>query len=255
VYQPEKIRTNEVAVFLRSLRADAMAVVAYGKIIPQEIIDIPILGLVNVHASLLPRFRGAAPIQWAVAEGETVTGATTMLIDAGLDTGDILLASETPIGPDETAVSLSERLAVMGADLLVETLRGIERGTVVPRPQEHSRATLAPMLTKESGIIDWRWNSVTIHNRVRGFQPWPGAHTTHRGRTLHIWASRLADLPAFGPPGTLHPDRHRLFAACGEGSALELIELQIEGRNRIPAAGFINGQRLAGGERLGETVL
>ena len=251
VHQPEKIKRPEVVEFFRGLEVEAMAVVAYGKIIPQSIIDIPPLGLVNIHASLLPNYRGAAPIEWAVAEGESRTGVTTMLIDAGLDSGDILLAEETEIGPEETAAELRQRLAPLGAELLVRTLRGLERGTVTPRPQDDARASLAPMLKKEHGRIDWTWRAERIHNRVRGFQPWPGAYTGFRGRSLHVWKSRLADREVAGEPGVLAVEHHRLFVACGEGPGLELLEVQIEGRKRTPVADFINGQHPVANEILG----
>lgn len=252
VYQPEKLNRPDVIEFLRDLRVDAMVVVAYGRIIPQAIIEIPPLGLINLHSSLLPKYRGAAPMQWAIAEGETRTGVTTMLIDAGLDSGEILLAQKTEIGPDETAVELSERLGLMGADLLVRTLRGVEQGSITPRPQDHEQATFAPKLTKEAGRIDWRWPAEKIHNRVRGFQPWPGAYTFFHGQTLHVWKSCIAykDLPA--TPGAIDVERRRLFVACGENTALELVEVQMEGRKRISAAAFISGQHLRGGEVLVE---
>jgi methionyl-tRNA formyltransferase len=250
VHQPARIRTPEAAAFFRGLGVEAMAVVAYGKIIPQEIIDIPRLGLINVHASLLPKYRGAAPIQWAVAEGETQTGVTTMRISAGLDEGDILLVRETEIRPDETAVELAERLSVMGAELLVQTLNGLREGVIRPQPQDHERASFAPLLTKEAGRIDWRQPARTIHNRVRGFQPWPGAWTRFRGQLLHIWKSRPADAAPPGPPGALRAERHRLLAACGEGS-LELLEVQREGRTRVSAAAFLNGLHPREGEILG----
>ncbi len=252
VRQPEKIKPPEVTEFFRSLNVEAMAVVAYGKIIPQSIIDIPPLGLVNVHSSLLPLYRGAAPMQWAIARGETKTGVTTMLIEAGLDSGDILLARETAIGPDENAVELSRRLAPMGADLLVESLRGLKEGTITPRPQDHERATLAPMLKKEDGLIDWNWPAGKIHNRVRGFQPWPGAYTRFRGRILHIWRSGLTGRRSALGPGTIEAGAGRLYVACGEDSLLEVLEVQLQGKKRIPAKAFLNGQRLVEGERLGE---
>jgi len=252
VHQPTRLKTPEAVELFRSFNAEAMAVVAYGKIIPQAIIDIPPLGLVNVHASLLPKYRGAAPVQWAVAEGETRTGVTTMLIDAGLDSGDILLAAETEIGPEETAVELSERLAQMGADLLVRTLRGLKEGVIRPTPQDHEKATFAPMLTREAGRIDWRWPAQKIHNRVRGFQPWPGSWTTFRSKLLHIWKSRPAEVPASGEPGTFQPGHERVVVNCGEGTALELVEVQPEARKRMPASAFARGQHIEGGERLGE---
>jgi methionyl-tRNA formyltransferase len=243
VHQPEKIRTPEFHTFLRELRADVFVVVGYGKIIPQSIIDIPPHGIVNVHASLLPKYRGAAPIQWAVANGETRTGVTTMRIDAGLDTGDILLQSETTIGPDETAAELSARLAHMGADLLAETLLRIEDGTIVPQPQDHSQASLAPVLKKEDGRIDWTMPARGIYNRIRGFQPWPGCYTRFRGRQMQVWRARAGG-EAKGPPGSLHALGARLFVACGGGTALELLEIQIEGKKRMTAADFLNGYQV-----------
>jgi methionyl-tRNA formyltransferase len=247
VYQPERIRRPEAVQYLAGLTPDAMIVVGYGQIIPQSVIDIPPHGIINVHASLLPKYRGAGPIQWAIANGETRTGVTSMRIDAGLDTGDMLLKAETEIGPEETAVELGARLAARGAALLVETLEGI--ASIMPREQDQAQATYAPLLKKEDGLIDWRRPAHAIHNRVRGFQPWPGAYTRFRGRQLHIWKSRVA-APSAGAPGQLL--LHPLRALCGEG-ALELIEVQLEGRKRIAAEAFANGQRIATGDILGES--
>jgi methionyl-tRNA formyltransferase len=251
VRQPLKIRAPEVVEELRALQADAMAVVGYGQIIPQAVIDLPRLGIINVHASLLPRYRGAAPIQWAIARGETRTGVTTMMIDAGLDTGAILLKAETEIGPEETALELAPRLARMGADLLVETLAGLERGAITPIPQNHAEATLAPILKREDGLIDWSAPAAEIHNRARGFLPWPGAWTTLRGQRFQIWRCRPDSAETAFTPGVLFSESRRLFAACGAGEALELLEVQMEGRKRVSAAGFLNGFRLHPGERLG----
>jgi methionyl-tRNA formyltransferase len=253
VHQPERIRREPNVEQLRALHPDAMVVVGYGQIVPQSIIDIPPLGIVNVHASLLPKYRGAAPIQWAIANGETVTGVTTMRIDAGLDTGDMLLRWSTPIGPEENALELSPRLAQAGADLLIETLTGLASGTLQPQPQDSTQATLAPILKKEDGEIDWSWTSTMIFNRSRGLLPWPGTYTTFRGRQLQIWKTRPADpIPEFaGIPGRLHAARKRLFVECGAGTILELLELQIQGRKRIPAEAFLAGQRLADNETLG----
>lgn len=252
VYQPERIRHPEVYETLVALNPEVMVVVGYGQIIPQSIIDLPRHGIINVHASLLPRYRGAAPVQWAIANGETTTGVTTMQIDAGLDTGGIFLTEETPIGPEETAPELSARLSLMGADLLMKTLDGIEGGVLRPRPQDHSLATLAPLLKKEDGIVDWNWPAQKIFNRCRGFLPWPGTYTLFRGQLLHIWKSRPAPEHNLGEPGTLHPARKRLLAACGDGTALDLLELQIEGRKRLPASDFLNGHRVEENEKLGE---
>jgi methionyl-tRNA formyltransferase len=250
VYQPERVRRPEAVEYLRGLAPDAMVVVGYGQIIPQSIIDIAPLGILNVHASLLPKYRGAAPIQWAVAEGETRTGVTIMRIDAGLDTGDILRAAETPIGPEENAIELGARLAVMGAALLVETLGQLAAASIQPRKQDDAQATYARILKKEDGMIDWRQTAAEIHNRVRGFQPWPGAYTAFRGQKLNIWRTRLASASGDAAPGSVLRLKPLIVAAAG--GALELVEVQLEGRKRLPAADFANGQRLKENETLGE---
>jgi methionyl-tRNA formyltransferase len=253
VHQPERIRRPEAVELLRGMGLDAMVVVGYGQIIPQTVIDLVPLGIINVHASLLPAYRGAAPIQWAIANGETRTGVTTMRIDAGLDTGDMLLKWETAIGPEETAPELSARLATAGAELLVRTLADLEAGTIAPEPQNSALATHAPILKKEDGLIDWKWPASKIHARLRGFDPWPGAYTTFRGQTLHVRAARVAGRDAEGEPGRLVVAGKKLVALCGEGSALELVEVQQEGRKRVAAEAFVNGQRLGENETLGET--
>src|SRR5580658_6896351 len=191
VWQPEKIRHSESVAHLRALAPEAMVIVGYGQIIPQSIIDIAPLGIINVHASLLPELRGAAPIQWSLARGYEKTGVTTMRIDAGLDTGDIALKWETPVDPDETAPELSPRLAAAGANLLLKTLDGLAKGTIKTVPQDSTSATWAPILKKEDGRIDWTLPPQTIHNLIRGLQPWPGAFTMFRGQSLHLWRSRL----------------------------------------------------------------
>jgi methionyl-tRNA formyltransferase len=250
VYQPERVRRPEAQVRLAELRPDCMVVVGYGQISPQAIIDIPPHGIINVHASLLPKYRGAAPIQWAIANGETRTGVTTMRIDAGLDTGDMLMRAETEIGPEETAVELSGRLASMGADLLIATISGLARESIMPVRQNSAQATLAPILKKEDGRIDWTRHAAEIHNRVRGLLPWPGSYTSFRGQSLHVWKSRVVE--AMTEPGKLLPGR-RLIAGCGESTALELLEVQLEGRKRIPGEAFANGQHLSENEILGAT--
>ncbi len=252
VRQPERIRDPEFIAWLRALEPDAGVVVGYGKIIPPAIFQIPRHGIVNVHASLLPRYRGAAPIEWAIANGEMRTGVTTIRIDEGLDTGDILLQRETGIGEEETAIELRARLAAMGAELLVETLAGLQTGAIQPRPQDHAQATLAPMLRKEDGRIDWNRTAEEIARRVRAFVPWPGAYTWLRGKLLHLWRARAVEAPPAGPPGTLRAEGERLLASCGAGTALEILELQLEGRRRMPAAEFLRGFRLKQNERFGE---
>ena len=234
VYQPERVRRPEAVAHLRAIPVDAMVVVGYGQIIPQSVIDLAPLGIINVHGSLLPQYRGAGPIQWAIRNGETVTGVTTMRIDAGLDTGDMLLKAVTEIGPEENAVELGRRLATMGADLLVETLAGLSAGTIVREKQNDAEATYAPLLKKEDGAIDWMQPAASIHNQVRGFQPWPGAFTAYRGQTLHIWKTRVVSGGRSVKP---------LVVPCHEG-ALELLEVQLEGRKRLSGADFANGQRL-----------
>jgi methionyl-tRNA formyltransferase len=249
VHQPERIRRPEVIEFLAGLKPEAMVIVGYGKIIPQSIIDIPPRGILNVHASLLPKYRGAAPVQWAVASGETRTGVTTMRIDAGLDTGDILLQQETEIAPEETAVEVGERLAHMGAALMVETLAGLEQGRIVPRKQDSSQATFAPIIRKEDGRIDWSRPAAEIANRIRGLVPWPGCYTGFRGRLMHVSKARPAGAVS-GAPGTAHPARGRVMVSCGFESSLELIEVQLEGKRKMSAADFLNGYRVEENELL-----
>jgi methionyl-tRNA formyltransferase len=251
--QPEKIKANEdFKQKLQRLRPDAIIVVGYGRLIPPWMLALPPRGNINVHASLLPKYRGAAPVQWAIANGETMTGVTTMLLNEGLDTGDILLQEEMAITPDDTAITLTLRLAALGAGLLVKTLRGLEQGKVRPVPQDHSRATLAPILKKEDGQIDFKRSATEIHNRLRGFQPWPGATAAFRGKSLKIVAARpelhgTAMLAA----GELRWDAEKLLAGCGDGTKLELLQVQPEGKRAISAREFVSGYRLVPGERLG----
>lgn len=254
VTQPEKIKNNaEFRTRLEQIAPEAIVVVAYGRIIPQWMIDLPPLGNINGHASLLPKYRGAAPIQWAIASGETVTGVTTMRIDAGLDTGDMLMKREIPILAEDTAVTLSPKLAQLTAELLLETLPALKEGRIQPQKQDDSQATLAPILKKEDGLIDFRRTAIEIWNRLRGFQPWPGAYTTFRGKSLNITAARPAE-SAHGKPGTLHILNNRLEATCGASTALELLEVQPEGKKRMLARDFLNGYRPQNGEKLGERL-
>jgi methionyl-tRNA formyltransferase len=253
VTQPEKIKNNDdLREQLAALAPDAIIVVGYGRIIPQWMLDLPRLGNLNLHASLLPKYRGAAPIQWAIAQGESVTGVTTMRIDAGLDTGDILLQRELPIAPDDTAETLAPKLATVGADLMVETLQGLESGQTHPIPQDHSKATLAPILTKEDGRIDIQRPAIEIYNRLRGFQPWPGAHTLFRERHLQIHRAHPLNQSVELAPGQISAESTRLLAGCGKNTALELIELQPEGKRRMSARDFINGYHPQTGEKLGQ---
>jgi methionyl-tRNA formyltransferase len=251
VIQPEKIKSNqEFRDALAALRPDAIIVVGYGRIIPQWMIDLPRLGNINVHASLLPKYRGAAPIQWAIARGETVTGVTTMKIDAGLDTGDMLLQKEMKIEPDDTSETLGPRLGAMGGDLLVETLRGLEAGTVHPQKQDDAKATPAPILKKEDGRIDFHRTGSEISNRLRGFQPWPGAFATFRGKNLNVW--KIAVHERAIAPSEIVIDDGRMFAGCGDNTAIELLEVQPEGKKRMAARDFVHGYHPRPGEKLGE---
>lgn len=246
VEQPEKIRKPEIVEQIRAMAPEVMVVVGYGQIIPQSILDIPPHGIINVHASLLPKYRGAAPIQWAIARGEQVTGVTTMRIDAGLDTGDMLLKWETQIGEDETAIELGERLAVAGANLLGKTLA--ELPAIVPEKQDNSQSTYAPILKREYGHIDGKLSAREVFNRVRGFQPWPGCYGFFRGMRFHVWKARVTDRKL--APGELKAEHRRLFLGCGEGS-LELLDVQLEGKKRMPASAFLNGNAIESGEVLG----
>jgi methionyl-tRNA formyltransferase len=250
VYQPERIRRPESIDRLRALAPDVMVIVGYGQIIPQSIIDIPPRSIINVHASLLPKLRGAAPIQWSIVNGETITGVTTMQIDVGLDTGAILLKAETEIGPNEDAVELGGRLAPMGAKLLIETLAT----NPIPQPQNDDEATLAPILKKEDGRIDWHLPAQRVHNLIRGLQPWPGGHTTFRGGLVQIWKARVADQSTNAAPGHFLKGPRTLIS-CAGGTVLEALEVQLEGRKRIPAAAFWNGLHLTDNEPLGVTAL
>jgi methionyl-tRNA formyltransferase len=252
VRQPSKVKTEETLELFASERADAAVVVAYGRILPPAMLRATRLGCVNVHFSLLPKYRGAAPVNWAVVRGERETGVTTMLMDEGLDTGPVLLQRRTLIGPDETAPQLLARLSEDGAELLSETLARF--GELEPRPQTDAEATLASMLKREDGLIDWSLAADDIERRVRGFQPWPNAYTAHDGRRLIIWRAAVSEQFDDGAAAAGEVIRARgdeLFVACGGGTALRVEELQPEGKQRMKARDFVNGARLRAGERLG----
>jgi methionyl-tRNA formyltransferase len=257
VTQPEKIKNNtEFRARLESIAPDAIVVVAYGRIIPKWMLDLPRLGCINLHGSLLPKYRGAAPIQWAVAMGETVTGNTTMLLEEGLDTGPMLLQQQISIEPEQTAVDLFAELSVKGAPLVVETLAGLADGTLKPQQQDHSQATLAPILDREDGRMGFAARTATeLWNRWRGFQPWPGGFTTLDGKKLIVHKLRPVAQPesinAQSSPGQPSVEGQRLFVNCANGTALELLELQPEGKNRMTAAEFLRGNPIAPGTRLG----
>jgi methionyl-tRNA formyltransferase len=255
VVQPEKIKNNpEFRARLESIGPDAIIVVAYGRIIPEWMLQLPRWGNINLHASLLPKYRGAAPIQWAIAKGETETGATTMQLDPGLDTGDILLRRALPIGPDQTSEDLFPLLAADGAGLLLETLSGLEAGSIRPTAQDNALASLAPILEREDARVNFAKPASEIYNRWRGFQPWPGAYTFLRGRKLTLHRLRLAQSTSgvgFDTPGEMTLKDGRLFVAAGSGTGLELLEVQLEGKKRMPIADFLRGTAPQPHERLG----
>jgi methionyl-tRNA formyltransferase len=255
IYQPEKIKNNEeLQGRLREIMPDAILVVGYGRIIPKWMLDLPRYGNLNLHASILPKYRGAAPIQWAIANGEKVTGVTTMRIDEGLDTGDILLQQELGIRDEDTAETLGPRLAAIGAELMIETLSRLQATKITPKPQNHVEATLAPILTKEDGFMDFHRPAREIYNRLRGFQPWPGAFTKFRGKVLAVTAAKpvqpLSSEPSLGD-GQLLLRGSQLLVGCGQSTVLELLEVQPEGKKRMAASDFARGYRPAQDERLG----
>jgi methionyl-tRNA formyltransferase len=252
VHQPEKIRNNDdLRAKLTSIAPDAIIVVAYGRIIPTWILDLPRYGNINLHGSLLPKYRGAAPIQWAIARGEIVTGLTTMRLDEGLDTGDMLLRREVPIGPAETAEDLYPKLSLIGAEVMIQTLQGIEKGSITPEKQDHSASSLAPILTREDGMINFSFGAKEIYDRWRGFQPWPGAWTTIEGKKLLVSRMLAAHVEASAEPGVAHVEHGCLYASCGEGSWIAMDEVQLEGKRRMPGEDFLRGFPLKSGDRFG----
>jgi methionyl-tRNA formyltransferase len=253
IHQPAKIRLPEVQQELGRLAPEAIVIIAYGQIIPARLLDIPRLGWINLHASLLPKYRGAAPINWAIANGETVTGNTTMRIDAGMDTGEVLLQQELLVGPHESAPQLTERLSQGGASLMVETLLGLAAGRVLPRAQDHAAATLAPILKREDGRIDWERPAQEIYNRMRGFAPWPGAFSEFRGQFCHISGRPTSKILSGAAPGDIFVETGDVYVACGAASALHVSEVKLQARKQVSAREFANGARLQPRERFGKT--
>ncbi len=249
VIQPERIRNNaEFQAQLEGIQPDAIVVVAYGRIIPAWMLELPRYGCINLHASLLPKYRGAAPIQWAIANGESVTGNTTMLLAEGLDTGPILMQQALAIGPEQTAADLFNELAIGGAPMMVQTLAGLESGGLEPEPQDEARATHAPILSREDGRMDFAARTAQEHkNRWRGFQPWPGAFTAFGDKKLIVHRMDVAsplELSHPAEPGQVKVRERRLFVACAQHTWLELLEVQLEGKRRLPVAEFVAGMQL-----------
>jgi len=258
VYQPEQIRAAESEELLQKLTPACVVIIAYGQIIPARLLTIPKLGWINSHASLLPKYRGAAPINWAIVNGEIRTGVTTMRIDAGMDTGEMLLRREIEIGANETAPELAARLSEIGGPLMAETLRGLAVGTIASKMQNQAEASYAPMLKKEDGRIDWKRPAADIYNRMRGLAPWPGAYTTFRGQSCHVWGEPVSkeigmSLPGGAAPGTLFDEKKELLVCCGDTTVLNVRLVQVEGRKAVKAPDFANGARLKSGERFGDS--
>ncbi|MDO4882601.1 MAG: methionyl-tRNA formyltransferase [Oscillospiraceae bacterium] len=246
VFQPSSMRSEEAYNSLKELNPDVIVVAAYGQILPKAVLDLPKFGCVNIHGSLLPKYRGAAPIQQSVLDGEKVTGVTTMLMDVGLDTGDILLKAETEIGENETAGELFDRLAVLGGELIVETLDKLEKGEIIPQKQDESLATHTSKITKDLCPIDFNKTAYEVHNKVRGLNPWPVAVTEISGKTVKVYSSRVSDLT--GEPGTILSLKPFVIA-CGDKS-VELIEIQPQGKKRMTAQAFLAGHKLNIGDKL-----
>lgn len=242
VYQPARLRGPDAQAWLAAQQPDVLAVVAFGQLLPPAVFELPRYGAINAHASLLPELRGAAPIQWAIARGDRLTGVTTMRIDAGLDTGDMLLQRELDIAPDVTAPELSVQLTRLAAELMVETLSGLEHGTITPRPQP-AAGTLAPLLSRADGQADWAQPATVLYNRWRGFQPWPGLHTCLRSRQLTIVRCHPEAEPAPGEPGTLHESLQGIAVTCGAGR-LVVEQVRPQGKRDTVAADFARGARL-----------
>lgn len=248
VFQPTKMKDGTALEMMKSLSPDLAVVAAYGRILPKELLDVPKLGCVNVHGSLLPKYRGAAPIQWAVINGEKTTGVTTMYMAEGMDTGDMILKLETEIGEDETSGELFERLAALGADSIEKTLGLFDNGTVHREPQNNDEATMAPMLKKEMGEIDFNKTAKEIHNLVRGLSPWPVAFTFVDGKSVKVYSAKAAE-GFLGEVGSLL-DEKRFIVACGDG-AVELLQVQPEGKKQMSGSDFIRGKRLVKGAFIG----
>jgi methionyl-tRNA formyltransferase len=256
IYQPASMKSDEARDFIAEIKPDTVVIIAYGQIIPRRLLDIPRLGWMNLHGSLLPKYRGAAPIAWAIINGEPETGLTTMRLDPGLDTGPILMQREIEIGGDETAPELVKRMADLGAPLVADSLIKLNRAEIVPIPQDSRHASFAPILTKEHGRIDWSLTSAETYNRIRGLAPWPGAYSTFRGRLCHIWgrpsaSAAAGDAAGTWEPGSLIVSNAVIEVVCGKGTRLQLEAVQLEGRKRIGAREFVNGARLASGEHFG----
>ena len=250
VLQPKSLRNGQGLALLEELQPDLVIVVAYGKILPPDFLAFPKYGCVNIHASLLPKYRGASPIHWAVMAGDSETGVTVMQMDEGMDTGDILLVKKLPIPPDATTEEMFDRLSVLGAEAMLEAIDGLFAGTLTRTPQDHSAATTVGLLTKEMGEVDWTVSALEIHNKIRGLYSWPGAYTTLHGKRLKLQKAKLSEQTSSSAAGTVLTKAGKLLVACGDGHCIELLEVQPEGKKRMDAAAFLNGRGVADGDQL-----
>lgn len=247
MHQPVNLKSDETFEIINSLEPDFIVVSAYGNILPKRILEIPKYGCVNLHGSLLPKYRGAAPIQWSVINGDEITGVTTMLMDVGLDTGDILLTSQKVIGPEETAGEVFDALANLCPDLLIRTLKALEQGSITPVKQDNENATYVSVLKKEMSVIDWTETASVIHNLIRGMNPWPVARTFFNGKVLKVYVSAVCGKKSSAPAGSVTVDGDDIFVTCGEGSVLKLSEIQLEGSKRMSSAEFLRGRSFPDG--------
>ena len=254
VYQPKSLKDDEAQTLFKTLAPDMVIVAAYGKILPPWLLQLPKYGCINLHGSLLPKYRGAAPVHWAVANGETETGVCAMQMNEGLDTGPVFSCKETPIGPEETVQQVYDRLAEVGAGLMLQTLPGIVNGTVHARPQDDSKSTFAPILKKEHGFIDWKMPAAQIHNRVRAFNPWPGTVTKFRGAACKILAAKVAGPDPAREPGSIVATKRSLAVICGDSVLLEVLSIQPENRKPVSGADFANGARIQADEKFQPVV-
>jgi methionyl-tRNA formyltransferase len=252
IYQPKSLKAEETHAIIEALAPDLIVVVAYGKILPPWLLQFPRYGCINLHGSILPKYRGAAPVHWAIANGEQTTGVCTMQLNEGLDTGPVFLCEETPIGPEETAPQLYDRLAHIGGEIMMQTVDGVSNGRLQPKPQDDSKATQAPILKKENGFIDWSLPAVAIHNRVRAFNPWPGTVTRFRGTLCKILKTSLTardNGASSADAGTLLASKGSLAAVSGDGAVVQIVTIQPENRKAVSGADFANGMRIQAGEK------
>ncbi len=249
VLQPKSLRNGQGLALLQELQPELVIVTAYGKILPPDFLAYPKYGCVNIHASLLPKYRGASPIHWAVMAGDKETGMTVMQMDEGMDTGDILLVKKLPIPQDATTEDMFDRLSELGAEAMLEAIDGLLNGTLTRTPQDHSAATTVGLLTKEMGEIDWTAPALEIHNKIRGLYSWPGAYTSLNGKRLKLHRARVSGQTSTGDPGSVLVKGGKLLVACGDGHCIELLEVQPEGKKRMDAAAFLNGRGVCDGDR------